>query len=69
VVGFVVLLAAITWVAPNQSDFCRLMSATSNAELFTTRHATIVGVAMTLLTLIAIGVSIPYWQALGLVGR
>jgi hypothetical protein len=45
------------------------MSATSNAELFTTRHATIVGVAMTLLTLIAIGVSIPYWQALGLVGR
>jgi hypothetical protein len=69
VVGFVVLLGAITWLAPNQSDFCRLMSAATNDELFTARHATIVGVAMTLLTLIAIGVSIPYWQALGLVGR
>jgi DASS family divalent anion:Na+ symporter len=69
VVGFVVLLGAITWVAPNQSDFCRLMTATSNGELFTARHATTVGVAMTLLALIAIGVSIPYWQALGLVGR
>jgi DASS family divalent anion:Na+ symporter len=69
VVGFVVLLGAMTWLAPNQSDFCRLMSAATNDELFTARHATIVGVAMTLLTLIAIGVSIPYWQALGLVGR
>jgi DASS family divalent anion:Na+ symporter len=69
VVGFVVLLGAITWVAPNQSDFCRLMNAASDGELFTARHATIVGVTITLVTLIAIGVSIPYWQALGLVGR
>jgi DASS family divalent anion:Na+ symporter len=69
VVGFVVLLGAITWLVPNQSDYCRIMSAATNDELFTPRHATIVGVAMTLLTLLAIGLSIPYWQALGLVGR
>jgi hypothetical protein len=54
---------------PNQSDFCRLMNAASDGELFTARHATIVGITITLVTLIAIGASIPYWQALGLVGR
>jgi DASS family divalent anion:Na+ symporter len=69
VVGFVVLVGAITWLVPNQSDFCRLMTAATNGDLFTTRHGTLVGAAMTAVTVTAIGLSIPYWQALGLVGR
>jgi hypothetical protein len=69
VVGFVVLVGAITWLLPNQSDFCRLMTAATNGELFTTRHGTLVGAAMTAVVLVGIGISIPYWQALGLVGH
>jgi len=69
VVGFVVLVGAITWLLPNQSDFCRLMNGATNGELFTARHATVVGALITLATVIGIGVSIPYWQALGLLGQ
>jgi DASS family divalent anion:Na+ symporter len=69
VVGFVVLVGAITWLVPNQSDFCRLMTAATNGDLFTTRHGALVGAAMTAVTVVGIGVSIPYWQGLGLVGR
>jgi hypothetical protein len=45
------------------------MTAATNGDLFTTRHGTLVGAAMTAVTVTAIGLSIPYWQALGLVGR
>jgi di/tricarboxylate transporter len=67
IVGFVVLLAATTWLHPNQAELCRLTRDASGGSLFTTRQAVRVGVAITLLMLLAIAVSVPYWSALGMV--
>jgi hypothetical protein len=69
VVGFVVLLAANTWLHPTQSDFYRLMREAGGEELFTERQGTIVGVAMTGVVLVALALSVPYWQALGILAR
>jgi len=66
VVGFVVLMAANTWLHPNQSDFYRLMRGATHDEMFTKRHGLVAGVAMTVVTLIAIAASVPYWRAIGL---
>ncbi len=65
VMGFVVLMAANTWVHPRQSDYCRLIREATAGETFTNSHGVVMGVAMTLLTLIGIAVSVPYWQAIG----
>lgn len=66
IVGFVVLVAANTWLHPNQSDFYRLTREATEGTMFTERHGIIVGVAMTLSTVLALAVSIPYWRAIGL---
>ncbi len=66
VVGFVVLMACNTWLHPSQSDFCRLMRDASGEILFTERQALIAGTAMTAVTLLALAVSIPFWQATGI---
>lgn len=66
VVGFVVLVSANTWLHPSQSDFCRLTRDATRGEMFTERHGLILGIAMTLLTLVAIAASVPYWRAIGL---
>lgn len=66
VVGFVILVAANTWLHPAQSDFVRLTRELTRGELFTTRHGIVAGVAMTAVTLVAIAASVPYWRALGL---
>jgi di/tricarboxylate transporter len=65
VVGFVVLVAANAWLPSSQSDYCRVARDTAG-ELFTPRHALIVGVALTALTLLGLAIAIPYWQALGI---
>jgi hypothetical protein len=65
VVGFVVLTTANTWLHPNQGELCRLARDAASAELFTTRHGLLVGAAMTLLSLLAVALSVPYWAALG----
>ncbi len=66
VVGVVVLMAANTWLHPSQSDFCRLVRDATRGEMFTVRHGIVVGVALTLLTLVAIAASVPYWRAIGI---
>jgi DASS family divalent anion:Na+ symporter len=68
VVGFVVLLVANTWLHPNQSDFHRVLRDATGADLVTQRDNLIAGVALTVITLVAVLVSIPYWRALGLLG-
>ncbi len=69
VVGFVVSLASYTWLHPRQSDYFRLAREVTRGEMFTEREGIVVGVGLTALTLLAIAVSIPYWQALGLLAR
>lgn len=39
---------------------------TTQGELFTDRQATIAGVALTVLTLLALALSLPYWRSLGI---
>jgi DASS family divalent anion:Na+ symporter len=65
VVGFVVLLAANTWLHPTQSDFYRLMRNAGGEDLATERHGIVVGVAMTVVVLVALTASVPYWRAVG----
>jgi len=66
VVGFVVLVTANAWLLPAQSDYCRVARDPSGTAAFDPRQALIVGAAMTVLTLVGLAVSIPYWRALGL---
>jgi hypothetical protein len=66
VVGFVIILAAQTWIVPGLYEAYTLARSTTRGELFTDRQAITVGVAMTALTLLALGVSVVYWRAIGL---
>jgi DASS family divalent anion:Na+ symporter len=66
VVGFVILFVAQAWLVPSLYEAYVLAKATTRAELFTDRQAITLGVVMTLLALAAIGVSIIYWRAIGL---
>jgi len=66
VAGFVVLVAANTWLHPRQSDYCRLVRDATRGEMFTERQATIAGVALTALTLLGLALSVPYWRLLGI---
>jgi DASS family divalent anion:Na+ symporter len=66
VVGFVVLVTANTWLHPSQSDYCRIVRDSTGGELFDQRQALMAGVALTLLTFVALAVSIPYWRILGI---
>jgi anion transporter len=65
VVGFVVQLAAYTWVHPRQSDYYRLTRGFTRGEMFTEHHGTIVGLGLTILTLVAIAISVPFWHMSG----
>jgi hypothetical protein len=69
VVGFVVLLVANTWLHPNQSDFHRLLRDATGAKLLSERDALRAGIGLTAIALVAVAASIPYWRALGLLGR
>ncbi len=66
VVGFVILIAANTWIHPNQSDFYRLAGDATRHEMFTDRHGLVVGVAITVIMLVGVAASVPYWRALRL---
>ena len=66
VIGFVILFVAQAWLVPSLYEAYVLAKATTRAELFTDRQAITLGVVMTLLALAAIGVSIIYWRAIGL---
>ncbi len=69
VVGFVVLMVANTWLHPRQSDYYRMTRDATRGQMFTDRHGLIVGCGLTVLTLAGLAVSLPYWSAIGLLGR
>lgn len=68
IVGFVILVAANTWVHPYQSDWYRMLREATDGEAFTDRHGVTLGVALTVITLLAIAASIPYWRLTGILG-
>jgi anion transporter len=66
VVGFVILFVAQAWLVPRLYEAYVLAKSTTRAELFTDRQAVSLGMVMTVVTLAAVGVSIVYWRATGL---
>ncbi len=66
VVGFVVLVAANTWLLPRQSELYRIAREGTKDELFSDRQGLAIGAAMTGIVLVAIAASVPYWRALGI---
>jgi di/tricarboxylate transporter/CRP-like cAMP-binding protein len=68
-VGFIVLTVANTWLLPSLSDFYILMRDGTKGEMFTDRDGFRIGVVLTVLVLIAITASVPYWRAIGLIAR
>ena len=69
IVGFVILMASNTWLHPHQSDYYRVARDVTRGEMFNERDGLIVGVGLTVLTLVGITVSLPYWRAVGLLGH
>lgn len=69
VVGFVVLMAANTWLHPRQSDYCRIARGATRGEMFTERAALMVGAGLTVLTLMGLALSVPYWRAIGILAH
>jgi len=69
VIGFVVLTTANTWLHPNQAELCRLARDATGGATFADRHSLVMGAAITVLTLVAIATSVPYWHALGLLSQ
>ncbi|HMC68333.1 MAG TPA: hypothetical protein VKJ07_04185, partial [Mycobacteriales bacterium] len=67
VVGFVASVVAFTWIVPRQYEVLRMVREATDGEMFTDRQAMIVGLATTLIALLAILVSVPYWQAIGVI--
>ena len=69
VVGFVVLVAANAWIHPSLSDYCRVTRDAAGEDLFGQRQAMLAGIVITVLTVIGLTVSIPYWHMLGILAR
>lgn len=65
-VGFVVLVVAHTWILPNQGLELLITREVTRGEAFTDRQGMTIGVALTVVRLLAIAASIPFWKAIGL---
>jgi len=66
VVGFTVFTATNIWVLPSQSHIYRIARSAATHDIFSQRDALRVGLAMSVVTLLALAVSVPYWQAIGI---
>jgi hypothetical protein len=67
VVGFVIIAAGTPWLHASQSAFYRLTEEMTKGEMITQHEGTVIGVLITLITVVAIAASVPYWRALGLI--
>jgi hypothetical protein len=52
---------------PRQYEVLRMVREATEGEMFNDRQAVIVGVAITLVALLAILISVPYWRAIGII--
>jgi hypothetical protein len=66
VVGFVTSVVVLTWILPRQYEVLRMFREITDGEMFSERQAVAVGVAITLIALLALVISVPYWRAIGL---
>jgi di/tricarboxylate transporter len=66
VVGFVSSVVVFTWIVPRQYEVLRMMREITEGEMFNDRQAVVIGVTITVIALVAILISVPYWHAIGL---
>jgi len=66
VVGFVISVVILTWVLPRQYEVLRMFREITEGEMFSDRQALAVGVSITVIALLAILLSVPYWRAIGI---
>jgi len=66
VVGFVTSVVVLTWILPRQYEVLRMFREITDGEMFSERQGVAVGVAITLIALLALLLSVPYWRAIGL---
>ena len=66
VVGFAVSVVALTWVLPRQYEVLRMAREITDGEMFSDRQAVAVGVSITVVALLAVLISVPYWRAIGI---
>ncbi len=67
VVGFVVLVAANVWIFPYMGLEYLIARDATRGEGFDDRQGIRMGTALTIVRVIAVAASVPYWYALGLV--
>jgi len=65
VLGFTVFTATNIWVLPSQSHIYRIARSAATHDIFPGRDALVVGLAMSVVTLVSLAVSVPYGQAIG----
>ncbi len=66
VVGFTLSLVVLTWLVPRGYEVLRMVRELTDGEMFNERQALTMGVTITLVALLAILVSVPYWRAIGI---
>jgi DASS family divalent anion:Na+ symporter len=66
VVGFVVFTTVLAWLMPSQYELLRIVREMLGPDSFTQREAALVGAGMTIVVLVAVVASLPYWRAIGL---
>jgi divalent anion:Na+ symporter, DASS family len=66
VVGFICSVMVLTWILPRQYEVLRMVREITDGEMYSERQAVAVGATITLVALLAILVSVPYWRAIGL---
>jgi DASS family divalent anion:Na+ symporter len=67
VAGFVVFVMSEPWLIANQGTLLQMMRGETEGQAFTDKQSVLLGVGLTVATLMAIALSIPYWLALGLI--
>jgi len=65
--GFVVFMMSEPWLVANQSTSLQMMRGETEGQVFTERQGVLLGVVLTVSTIVAIALSIPFWAAIGLI--
>ena len=66
VVGLTITVMVLTWLLPRQYEVLRMVRESGGGELFSERQAVVVGAAITVIALVAVLISVPFWIAVGL---
>ncbi len=66
VVGFICSVMVLTWMLPRQYEVLRMVRELTDGEMYNERQAMAVGMMISLVAVVAILVSVPYWRAIGL---